>query len=129
MDGKPIGVEVTELTVDNTEREEYVKGQEGSQTNVIFGPGQWKQESRESRLDTPVPNMANWSLDKFWKKLEERVQRKDEIARKWNEKGKLIQLNKLFLLIVTGERMLQVSLEQYLKEISIPSLSILTLSM
>lgn len=107
MDGKRIGVEVTEFTVDDRERKKYLKG----------------KAERSKKTPSPkvsVPSTADWPLCKFQKKLKEIVHRKDYIARKKQDKGKLMPLHKMFLLIVTDEPSLVDILNEYLQKTEVP---------
>ena len=117
--GKQIGIEVTELTIDNRERKKYQKEQ-----NYITGLLTEDQKRLEHMpplfFPVPVQPLGDWSIGKFQKKLKERVQRKDDTARKKLEKGKLMSLHKWFLVIAFDSRFLDVSLENCMEQTKLP---------
>ena len=129
MDGERIGVEVTELTVDEKERKKYVKAKDESKINIFLAPGQVDddktkehlEEASRNRPKARVPNTVDWPFDKFRNKLVDIVQEKDKKMREQKEKGELISLDKYFLLIVTDEQNLwKGRLEEYLHRIKLP---------
>ncbi len=129
MDGERIGVEVTELTVDEKERKKYVKARDESVSTIFLAPGQVYDDKTKERLEeasrnrpkVSVPNTAEWPFDKFRERLAGIVQKKDEKMRKKEEKSGLPSLDKNFLLIVTDEQNLwEKRLDEYLKKIKLP---------
>ena len=121
MDGKQIGIEVTELTIDNRERERY--GKEQKFIARMLSEDQKRLEHMPPLLlPVPVQPMADWSPDKFQKKLKERVQKKDEIARKKQENGKFMSLYRWFLVITFDSRLLDldVSLDECMQQTKLP---------
>ena len=129
MDGERIGVEVTELTVDEKERKKYVKARGESVSTIFRAPGQVyddkirerSEEANQNRPKVRVPNTADWPFDKFLEKLGKIVQKKVGKMRKKGEEGALISLDKYFLLVVTGEQNLgEKRLDEYLNKIKLP---------
>lgn len=129
MNGERIGVEVTELTVDEKERKKYVKAKDEAKINVFLAPGQVDDDKMKKRLEEAnrnrpkvrVPNTADWPFDKFRERLAGIVQKKEGKIRKQEEKGELISLDKIFLLIVTDEPNLWGErLDEYLNRIKLP---------
>ncbi len=128
MDGERIGIEVTELTVDEKERKKYVEAKDESVTTTFLAPGQVYDDKTKERLEEAnrnrpkvrVPNPADWPFDKFREKLAKIVQKKDKKMRKQKENDQLISLGKNFLLIVTDEPNLgEERLDEYLKKIKL----------
>ena len=101
MDGEKIGIEMTEL-VDEETIDEHPK------IPPLVAP----VEPGPHALDKlPQPMPPEWSLDKFERCLNKRVQRKDERVKDGS-------LSKQFLLIVTDEPWLdEATLSEYLKTI------------
>lgn len=129
MDGERIGVEVTELTVNEKERKKYVKARGESVSTIFRAPGQVyddkirerSEEANQNRPKVRVPNTADWPFDKFLEKLGKIVQKKVGKMRKKGEEGALISLDKYFLLVVTGEQNLgEERLDEYLNKIKLP---------
>ena len=129
MDGERIGVEVTELTVDEKERKRYIKAKDEAEINIFLASGQVYDDKTKERLEEAsrnqlkvrVPNTADWPFDKFRERLAGIVQKKEGKIRKQEEKGELISLDKIFLLIVTDEPNLWGELlKEYLNRIKLP---------
>ena len=125
MGGIMIGVEVTQLTIDESERKKYVQAKGNSTINTLGVRGlnqdsEIEEKAMQKLIEHPVPNMVEWPQDKFNDKLTEIVQSKDEkIENKYN-RGELISLDKYFLLIVTDEQNLwEERLNEYLNKIKL----------
>ena len=77
MDGERIGVEVTELTVDEKERKRYIKAKDEAEINIFLASGQVYDDKTKERLEEAsrnqlkvrVPNTADWPFDKFRERL------------------------------------------------------------
>ena len=77
----------------------------------------------QKSICAPSREPAAWDRKQLQKHLEERVQDKEKKAQKWDKilGGKISALDKLFLLIVTGEPNLdEEALKKYLNEINLP---------
>ena len=129
IDGRKIGVEVTELTVTDKERKQYVKAVDNQKANVFPAQGvdyneQTKdrvKEAQSSRLKTRVPSTPGWGFESFRKKIEDIVKKKDKKAQHWNEKGKLESIDEKVLLIVKDEQNLsEDKVDEYLDAITVP---------
>lgn len=115
LDGKPIGIELTELTVDKTERRNKYK---------VEQKRQWKMLSEEfqRRFDhmPPLEPMGDWSLGKFQRKLKETFQKKDETARTHQEILRPMLLRRLFLVIMFDDGFLDDDLVRCIQETRLP---------
>ena len=127
LNGKQIGIEVTELTVSAEERKVYLNNTD----LVVYSPDRGLEVMTEESLkrDSPEwkppksrpPNTADWSFEEFREKLTAITQKKGEKAQSRQEKSELIHLHKLFLLIVTDEPNLSKGvLNRYLPKIELP---------
>ena len=122
MDRRQIGVEVTELTVTDKERKQYVKA-----VDMAVGVDDNEQttdrlkKAQSSRLKTRVPNAPGWDSESFRKKIEDVVKKKDKKAQHWTDKGKLESVDEKVLLIVTDEQNLsEDKVDEYLDSITVP---------
>ena len=127
MGEQRVGVEVTEFTVDEKEREKYVEGTKAGLSKFYFAPGVERDGQTRSRvenqrrLSTPVPNTAVRPFEKFQEKFTKIVLEKEKKAQKHQKDGTLASVDKLVLLIVTGERNLsKENLRDYLSRIILP---------
>lgn len=124
--GLRIGVEVTELTVNEDERREFIEGRRQNLQRVFLAPGvEWSHQVERS-LDACEPNMpfgetADWPFEKFQGKFLEILQRKEHSAHSHADKGILRYLDKLILLIVTDEPNLwKERLRGYMDDLRLP---------
>ena len=129
IDGGQIGVEVTELTVTEKERKQYVKAVDNHKTRVLLASGVEYNEQTKDRLEgtqtrritQQVPNTPSWDLENFRNRIEDIVKRKNDKAQHWDKKGKLEFIDEMVLLIVTDEFDLwEDKVGEYLNLIKIP---------
>ena len=128
-DGRRIGVEVTEFTVDPKDREKYVARKKAGLTNVLWASGVARDGETDARVavqrppKTSVPNAAEWPLDDFRSKLERVVRKKDGTAEGHKQRGAFdpSDFAELVLLIVTDEPNLWPErLGGYLRDVELP---------